>query len=252
MPVWSQLGLQERIRPNIIVLRNFHDYRLGIICAILFFVGGISYSVVRNAIISFFNPPILTELIWTVLPIIVLLGLALPSLRLLYDIEDNDPFTTLKVLGHQWYWNYSYPHIEFDSYIMKNNNTNRLLDVDHRVVIPFLKEVRVIISAADVLHCWTVPSFGIKVDAIPGRLNQCNFKILRSGVSFGQCSEICGANHSFIPISVEVVRPDKYTDWLSLCEGKKYSCKLYIGTYFPLRVLEHELQIYKSLINLDL
>lgn len=194
------------------VLRNFHDYRLGVITAILFFVGGISYSVIRNKIISFLNPPMLTELIWTVLPMVVLLRLALPSLRLLYDIEDNDPFTTLKVLGHQWYWNYTYPAIRFDSYIA-TNDVNRLLDVDHRVVLPFLKEVRVIISAADVLHCWTVPAFGMKVDAIPGRLNQCNFKVLRRGVSFGQCSEICGANHSFIPICVEVIRPEKYREW---------------------------------------
>jgi len=139
--------------------------------------------------------------------------LALPSLRLLYLLDEiNDSALTLKVVGHQWYWSYEYSDfldVDYDSYIIPFDDLSsgdyRLLEVDHRTVVPFSVDVRVLVSAADVLHSWTVPSLGVKADAVPGRLNQLSFFCSRSGVFYGQCSEICGANHSFIPIVVESV-----------------------------------------------
>lgn len=128
---------------------------------------------------------------------------------------------TLKTVGHQWYWSYEYAdflNIEFDSYIIPTNelqdNSFRLLDVDNRTVIPINSQIRTLITAADVIHSWTVPVLGVKADAFPGRLNQVNFFITRPGLFFGQCSEICGANHRFMPIAIESVKPNKFINWL--------------------------------------
>ena len=166
------------------------------------------------------------EIIWTVLPALILIVLALPSLRLLYLIDETtEPRITLKTIGHQWYWRYEYSdfnEIEFDSYIIPENTLNnrefRLLEVDNRVILPYLTQIRLLVTAADVIHSWTIPSLGIKADAVPGRLNQLNILFNRPGVFFGQCSEICGANHSFIPISVEAINPYDFLSWI-----KQYS-----------------------------
>jgi cytochrome c oxidase subunit 2 len=224
MPVWSQLLFQERIRLRIELLSLFHDYTLAIITRILVFVGGLSLSILFNKYVSDFIIVTSVEVIWTIIPIVVLLFLAVPSLRVLYYIDDVDPYITLKVTGRQWYWTYEIIDLdfEFNSYILRSPNLGefRLLDVDHRVVLPVGKRVRGLVTGADVIHSWTVPSLGFKADAVPGRLNQVNFNIVRSRVLYGQCSEICGANHRFIPIVVESISPNLFLTWCNnLCVG---------------------------------
>jgi len=162
------------------------------------------------------------EIFWTITPTFILLLIGIPSIRLLYILDEVfNPLVTIKIIGHQWYWSYEYSDFidtEFDSFIIKSNNnqidTIRLLDVDNRVIIPQNSQIRALVSAADVLHSWTIPSLGIKVDAVPGRLNQLNFLASRPGLFFGQCSEICGANHRFIPIVVESTNPTYFFSWL--------------------------------------
>lgn len=160
------------------------------------------------------------EIIWTILPAIILLFIAFPSLRLLYLIDEiNKPLITLKVIGHQWYWRYEYSNfnsIEFDSYILKDiaSYNFRLLETDNNLVIPINIQTRMLVTAADVIHAWTIPSLGVKVDATPGRLNQTNFIINQIRVLFGQCSEICGANHSFIPIILETTKLNYFLKWI--------------------------------------
>lgn len=169
------------------------------------------------------------ECIWTIIPAIILIQIAMPSLLLLYMLDESiDSSLTIKVLGHQWYWSYEYTdfwsirsnvQIEFDSYIIPQNeleiNIFRLLDVDNRTIIPYKIHIRILISSADVLHAWTVPSLGVKADAMPGRLNQVKFIRQRPGIFFGQCSEICGANHRFMPIVIEIVNINYFLNWVS-------------------------------------
>jgi cytochrome c oxidase subunit 2 len=170
------------------------------------------------------------ERIWTIIPAVILIQIAMPSLLLLYMLDESiDSSLTLKVLGHQWYWSYEYSDIwsirdntilEFDAYIIPSNelesNIFRLLDVDNRTIIPYNIHIRILISSADVLHSWTVPSLGVKADAIPGRLNQVKFISQRPGIFFGQCSEICGANHRFIPIVIEIININSFLNWVTL------------------------------------
>lgn len=164
------------------------------------------------------------EIIWTVLPAVILLLIALPSLRILYLMDEiNSPHLTVKAIGHQWYWSYEYTdyqEVAFDSYMVPTQDLTpgqfRLLEVDHRMVTPAEAPVRILITAEDVLHSWAVPALGVKMDAVPGRLNQAAFIASRPGVYYGQCSEICGANHSFIPIVIEAVPLNFFQDWLTL------------------------------------
>ena len=170
------------------------------------------------------------ESIWTIIPAIILIQIAIPSLLLLYILDESiDSSLTLKVIGHQWYWRYEYSDmwsirnntlLEFDSYMIPTNeleaNIFRLLDVDNRTIIPYNIHVRILISSADVLHSWTVPSLGVKADAIPGRLNQVKFISQRPGIFFGQCSEICGANHRFIPIVIEIININAFLNWITI------------------------------------
>lgn len=162
------------------------------------------------------------EVIWTILPAITLIFIALPSLKLIYILDEiNSPIISIKTIGHQWYWSYEYSdfkNIEFDSYIIPINEINpwnfRLLDVDNRIIIPFKSQIRIIISSLDVIHSWTIPSLGVKVDATPGRLNQIGFLCNRTGLFYGQCSEICGANHRFMPIVLESISPKYFIKWI--------------------------------------
>lgn len=161
----------------------------------------------------------LIEIIWTIFPAIILLFIAFPSLQLLYLLDEvNVPLISLKSIGHQWYWQYEYSNflnLEFDSYIKKENNLKfRLLNVDNLILLPNNCQIRVLTSATDVIHSWTIPRLGVKIDASPGRLNQANFFINRIGLFFGQCSEICGANHSFIPIILERTSLNKFLKWI--------------------------------------
>jgi cytochrome c oxidase subunit 2 len=223
MATWTNLNLQDRNSPLIEQLIFFHDHRLLILVIITIIVG---YLILMLFFNKFTNRFLLhgqtIEVIWTILPAVVLLFIALPSLRLLYLLDEiRKPIITLKTIGHQWYWSYEYSDfkdIEFDSYIISRNdleiNSFRLLDVDNRIVLPNNNQIRILVTAADVLHSWTIPALGVKIDATPGRLNQTNFFINRSGLYFGQCSEICGANHRFIPIIVERVPLKNFINWI--------------------------------------
>lgn len=163
------------------------------------------------------------ECIWTLIPALILVQIALPSLVLLYTLEENtgDKGVTLKITGHQWYWRYEYPGLReeggFDRYIIKSADCERgmfrLLETDNRVSLPCHTPLRFLVSRGDVLHSWAIPSLGLKVDAVPGRLNQLNAEINAVGVFYGQCREICGANHRFIPIVLEFI---KLRDWLNI------------------------------------
>jgi cytochrome c oxidase subunit 2 len=223
MATWAQIGFQNRASPLIEQLIFFHDHALLILILITTLVGYFILSLVTNKFVNrYLLDGQIIEIIWTVLPAVILIILALPSLRLLYLIDETtEPRITLKTVGHQWYWSYEYSDfkdIEFDSYMMPSNDLEkgqfRLLEVDNRVILPYLTQVRLLVTAGDVIHSWTIPSLGIKADAVPGRLNQLNVFFNRPGVFYGQCSEICGANHSFIPITVEAVNPADFLSWV--------------------------------------
>nr|YP_009487916.1 cytochrome c oxidase subunit II [Anopheles antunesi]AWB98175.1 cytochrome c oxidase subunit 2 [Anopheles aff. lutzii B PGF-2018]AWB99150.1 cytochrome c oxidase subunit 2 [Anopheles antunesi]AWB99384.1 cytochrome c oxidase subunit 2 [Anopheles aff. lutzii B PGF-2018]AWB99397.1 cytochrome c oxidase subunit 2 [Anopheles aff. lutzii B PGF-2018]AWB99917.1 cytochrome c oxidase subunit 2 [Anopheles antunesi] len=224
MATWANLGLQDSSSPLMEQLNFFHDHTLLILTMITILVGYIMGMLMFN---KFTNRFLLhgqtIEIIWTVLPAIILMFIAFPSLRLLYLMDEiNTPSITLKSIGHQWYWSYEYSdflNLEFDSYMIPTNELDlsgfRLLDVDNRVVLPMNNQIRILVTATDVLHSWTVPSLGVKVDATPGRLNQINFLINRPGLFFGQCSEICGANHSFMPIVIESIPMNFFIKWIT-------------------------------------
>nr|QRV62404.1 cytochrome c oxidase subunit 2 [Deuteronectes picturatus] len=224
MATWSNLNLQDSASPLMEQLTFFHDHTLMILTMITILVGYLMFSLFFNKYINRFLLEGQTiEIIWTILPAIILIFIALPSLRLLYLLDEiSNPWITLKSIGHQWYWSYEYSDfkkLEFDSYMIPtnelNNNGFRLLDVDNRVILPFNSQIRILVSAMDVLHSWTIPSLGVKIDATPGRLNQTNFFMNRPGLFYGQCSEICGANHSFMPIVIESVPTNMFINWIS-------------------------------------
>nr|QNR04862.1 cytochrome c oxidase subunit II [Chorisquilla orientalis] len=224
MATWGYLGFLDGASPLMEQLVFFHDHAMIVLTLIVTFAGYMMCSLMTNKYVNRFLLEGQTiEIIWTMLPAIILLFIAFPSLRLLYLLDEvNEPAITLKTIGHQWYWSYEYSdfqQIEFDSYMIPTNemsdNNFRLLDVDNRAVLPMNTQVRVLITAADVIHSWTVPSLGVKADAIPGRLNQVSFLMNRPGLFYGQCSEICGANHSFMPIVVESVSVDAFLNWIN-------------------------------------
>ena len=225
---WGQFGLQDANSPIIEELIFLGDFINLILIFIITFVGFIIVRIVLN---SHINKTLLErqiiERVWTIIPAIVLIQIAIPSLLLLYMLDESvDSALTVKVIGHQWYWRYEYTdfwsvsnsaQLEFDSYMVPRNELEpdmfRLLDVDNRTVIPFNVHVRILISSADVLHAWTVPALGVKADAVPGRLNQVKFIAQRPGLFYGQCSEICGANHRFMPIVIESVSSEAFLKW---------------------------------------
>nr|YP_010414482.1 cytochrome c oxidase subunit II [Nepsalus decorosus]URT60635.1 cytochrome c oxidase subunit 2 [Nepsalus decorosus] len=225
MATWSNLSLQNSTSPLMEQLIFFHDHTLLILMMITILVAYLLSTLFFNKFINRFLLEGQTiEIIWTILPAITLIFIALPSLRLLYLLDEVDnPSITLKAIGHQWYWSYEYSdflNVEFDSYMTPTNelsmNGFRLLDVDNRTTLPTNTQVRMLITAADVLHSWTVPAMGIKIDATPGRLNQTNFFMNRPGLFFGQCSEICGANHSFMPIVIESTPMKMFINWVKM------------------------------------
>nr|AFC77898.1 cytochrome oxidase subunit II [Cnaphalocrocis medinalis] len=224
MATWSNLNLQNGASPLMEQIIFFHDHTLIILIMITVLVGYLMMSLFFNKFINrFLLEGQMIELIWTILPAITLIFIALPSLRLLYLLDElNNPLITIKSIGHQWYWSYEYSdfnNIEFDSYMIPmnemNNNNFRLLDVDNRIILPMNNQIRIMVTATDVIHSWTVPSLGVKVDANPGRLNQTNFFMNRPGIFFGQCSEICGANHSFMPIVIESTSIKNFINWIN-------------------------------------
>nr|YP_009564767.1 cytochrome c oxidase subunit II [Henosepilachna vigintioctopunctata]QAY82218.1 cytochrome c oxidase subunit II [Henosepilachna vigintioctopunctata] len=221
MASWKMMFLQDSSSYLLEQLSFFHDHTLLILTMITCLVGYMMMSLMFNN----FNYRFLLEgqtieLIWTLMPALTLILIALPSLKLIYIIDEiRNPMLTLKTLGHQWYWSYEYSDfnsIEFDSYMIPtNNNFNfRLIETDNRTILPFETQIRLLVSSTDVIHSWTIPSTGIKIDASPGRLNQMSFTLNRTGLFYGQCSEICGMNHSFMPISIESISPNMFIKWL--------------------------------------
>lgn len=233
-PVQWQIDFQDPASPIAESIIDLHHRIMFYLILIATFVGWMllrtlySFHESKNKVPSTLAHASTLEVVWTVTPSFVLLFIALPSFDLLYAMDEViDPALTVKVIGHQWYWSYEYSDyssenqesIAFDSYMIPEEDLKdgqfRLLEVDQRVVVPTNTHIRFIITAADVLHSWAVPSLGIKMDAVPGRLNQTSTFIKREGVFYGQCSEICGVNHGFMPIAVEAVSLENYLAWVS-------------------------------------
>nr|YP_009378936.1 cytochrome c oxidase subunit II [Acrossocheilus spinifer]ARI43791.1 cytochrome c oxidase subunit II [Acrossocheilus spinifer] len=218
----TQLGFQDAASPVMEELLHFHDHALMIVFLISALVLYIIIAMVSTKLTNkFILDSQEIEIVWTILPAVILVMIALPSLRILYLMDEiSDPHLTIKAMGHQWYWSYEYTDYEdlnFDAYMVPTQDLTpgqfRLLETDHRVVIPVESPIRILVSAEDVLHSWAVPSMGVKMDAVPGRLNQTAILASRPGAYYGQCSEICGANHSFMPIVIEAVPLPQFETW---------------------------------------
>jgi cytochrome c oxidase subunit 2 len=229
-----QLGFQDPATPVMEGILNFHNDLMFFIVILAIFVTFLLvrclyfFNETKNKVSSNVIHGTTIEIIWTITPAIILMIIAIPSFSLLYSVDEIiNPSITLKVIGHQWYWSYEYSDyitqdlesIDFDSYMIPEADLEkgqlRLLEVDNRVVLPIDTHIRVIITSTDVLHSWAIPSFGTKLDACPGRLNQTSLYIKREGTYYGQCSESCGINHGFMPIVVEAVSLQNYINWIS-------------------------------------
>ncbi len=233
-PVAWQLSLQPAASPLMQELHEFHNFLLLItgsivlfVCVLLAYVC-IRFRAKRNPIPARFSHNILIEVIWTVIPIIILVIIAVPSFRILRFAEKiPETEMTIKVIGYQWYWHYTYPdndNIEFDSYLITSEKLQpgqkRLLEVDNRIIVPENTTIKFLITAGDVIHSFAVPALGIKTDAVPGRINETWTKIVKKGVYYGQCSELCGINHGFMPIVIEVVSKEEFQEWLEAAKTK--------------------------------
>jgi len=223
----------------------FHNYLMLFLIVIGFFVCWMLYKSIvlfnekKNLKSNNFTHNSLLEIIWTIFPAVILVFIALPSFNLLYSLDELiKSALTLKIIGHQWYWTYEYSNfflfslpffftlpffIHFDSYMIDSDDlvfgSFRLLEVDNRVILPILTHIKLLVTSADVLHSWAIPAFGIKIDAAPGRLSQASLFIKREGVYYGQCSEICGVNHGFMPIVIKTISYDVFYKWL-IIKGK--------------------------------
>nr|QVD42802.1 cytochrome c oxidase subunit II [Chiridota sp. SS-2021] len=228
MSTWAQFGLQDVASPFASELIHFHDFVLVIMAIILVIV---VYSLICAVVNTNTNLHLLqgqvVETIWTIVPMFMLILIGYPSLQVLYTLEEvKEVHWTVKVIGHQWYWSYEfgdYYKFMFDSFMVPTNELEeglpRLLEVDNRLVLPFHQIIRVLVSSSDVIHSWAVPSLGVKMDAVPGRINQLFTFITRPGIYYGQCSEICGANHSFMPIVLEAVSFNDFCSWCVACDS---------------------------------
>nr|QJF72888.1 cytochrome c oxidase subunit 2 [Nephus voeltzkowi]QJF72901.1 cytochrome c oxidase subunit 2 [Nephus voeltzkowi]QJF72914.1 cytochrome c oxidase subunit 2 [Nephus voeltzkowi]QJF72927.1 cytochrome c oxidase subunit 2 [Nephus voeltzkowi] len=223
MSTWKNNFLMDSTSFLMEQLSFFHDHALLILSLITCLVGYLMMSLMLNKFnYRYLLEGQLIELIWTILPALTLIFIALPSLKLIYMIEEiRNPLMTLKTIGHQWYWTYEYSdfkNIEFDSYMIPVNDMKsfnfRLLEVDNHTIIPYNTPIRLLSTSSDVIHSWTIPSSGVKMDASPGRLNQMMLNFNRTGIFFGQCSEICGSNHSFMPIMIESISHKNFITWL--------------------------------------
>nr|YP_010713309.1 cytochrome c oxidase subunit II [Lychas mucronatus]WDA95773.1 cytochrome c oxidase subunit II [Lychas mucronatus] len=220
MATWGMLSFQDSVSPLMEQLMFFHDHSMVILVLITVLVFYVVITILMN---TFLNRFIIEghelEIFWTFIPALLLIFIALPSLRLLYLMDEvSSPDLTLKTVGHQWYWSYEYSDfldVEFDSFMAPlEKESFRLLDVDNRTVLPWGVFTRILITSSDVIHSWAMMSAGMKMDAVPGRINQICFLLYRPGLYYGQCSEICGANHSFMPIVIESVSVEKFLGWL--------------------------------------
>ena len=230
---WQRM-FQDPATPIAEGIIRFHHDRMFLLVMVSVFVSWmimrcvVHFEETKNPVPSQVVHGTVIEVVWTIVPARILVAIAIPSFALLYSVDERvDPARTVKVVGHQWYWTYEYSDradddgngLEIESYMLPDDElqegNRRLLEVDNRRGRPIDTHIRRIVTAADVLHCWTIPSFGVKVDACPGRLNQVSLFITRPGVFYGQCSEICGVNHGFMPIAVEAMTRPKYADWLA-------------------------------------
>jgi cytochrome c oxidase subunit 2 len=234
-PKDMQLGLQEPATSIAVDLNHFHNWVLmPIITVITIFVMLLllwvmfRYNAKRNPVPSKTTHNTLIEVLWTVVPILILIGISVPSFKLLYkqlDLPQTD--LTIRAIGKQWYWTYEYPDdgkFTFDANMIETDKLQpgqlRLLETDNEVVLPVGKNIRIQITATDVIHAWTVPAFGIKHDAVPGRVNESWFNIDKPGIYYGQCSELCGTRHAFMPIKIRAVTPEEYAAWVEEAKGK--------------------------------
>jgi cytochrome c oxidase subunit II len=231
-----ELGMQDAATPVMQEIVEFHDFLLSIIAAIAGFVFILLLIVIvrfnarANPTPSRTTHNTLLEVIWTIVPVMILALIAVPSFRLLFvQLEVPNPDLTVKATGKQWFWSYSYPdngNFEFDSLMVADKDLKpgqpRLLTVDNDMVVPVNKVVHVLVTGADVIHSFAVPSFGIKIDAVPGRINDTWFKATRVGLYHGQCSQLCGQGHSFMPITVRVVSQSDFMAWVDAAK-KKYA-----------------------------
>nr|DAZ91291.1 TPA_asm: COX2 [Crypturopus inflatus] len=221
MPTWHMVSFQDSASPSMEQLSLFHDFTMAVLTLIT------SLVALNLLFISFYS---LTdrllvqeqtiEMVWTIAPVGVILLIALPSLQTLYLLDDPfSPNLTVKAVGHQWHWSYEFsdfPGLEFSSYMLPGvelSSNSRLLETDNGVALPVRAQIRLITASTDVIHSWAVPAFGVKADAVPGRLNQMAFLIKRPGIFYGQCSEICGSNHSFMPIKIEALPMKNFLVW---------------------------------------
>nr|ALJ93716.1 cytochrome c oxidase subunit II [Ettchellsia sinica] len=224
MSTWMMYSFQDANSPIMENMIWFYDYTMMILMMIIMLVMYKFYLILFNQYINrYLMHGNMIELLWTLLPMLILVLMAIPSLKILYfNDEIYNPLLTIKALGHQWYWSYEYSDfldLNFDSYLIDDDSMYleefRLLDVDNRLILPSLSSIRLLVSSIDVIHSWTVPSLGVKMDATPGRLNQISLFMFRTGLYYGQCSEICGMNHSFMPIVLEVVSLNNWLNWLN-------------------------------------
>ena len=245
-----QLGFQKSASQSMTDIVWFHDYMLlPIITAITAFVlflviyACIKFRASNNKVASQTSHNTIIEVIWTLVPCFILIVMAVPSFKVLYSQDKIPPAdVTVKAIGYQWYWGYEYPdeNIIFDSYMIEDKdlkaNQPRLLSVDNEVVVPVNKNIKVLITANDVLHAWALPSFGVKRDAVPGRINETWFRADRTGTFYGQCSELCGIKHAFMPITVKVVTEEEYKKWLIEAKQK-----------FAKEIIEKDFKIAKKI-----
>ncbi|MGX4774445.1 cytochrome c oxidase subunit II [Bradyrhizobium guangdongense] len=225
---WHLQASGSPVMDNIV---SFHNFLSVLIIAITLFVLALLVIVVMkfnakaNPVPSRTTHNTLIEVVWTLVPVLILVGIAVPSFRLLFlelDVPKAD--LTVKATGKQWYWSYAYPDngkFEFDS-LMAQDKQPRLLGVDNEMVVPVNKVIRVQVTGADVIHAFALPSFGVKIDAIPGRLNETWFKATKTGMFYGQCSELCGKDHAFMPIAIRVVSDQEFASWVESAK-KKYA-----------------------------
>ena len=237
-PAPWEYKLQEAATPVMENITWFHGLLLTIITLITLFVLALLVAVVvkfnarANPVPSRTTHNTLLEVAWTLIPVLILVTIAVPSFRLLFlelDVPKAD--ITIKATGKQWYWSYAYPDngkFEFDS-LMAQDKKPRMLAVDNEMVVPVNKVIRVQTTGADVIHSWAIPSFGVKIDAIPGRLNETWFKATKVGMYYGQCSELCGKDHAFMPIAVRVVSDQEFTAWVE--DAKKKFASAPTSTY---------------------
>ncbi len=228
-PTNWQLGFQDAHTPTMERIVSLNNVLFWLCVVISLFVMGlmviifIRFNRKKNPTPQKFSHNSLIEVLWTVVPVIVLVAIAIPSFRLLYFMDKtSDAEMTIKAIGHQWYWTYEYPDlgedISFDAVMLQEDELEegqlRLLETDESVVVPIDTNIRLLVTADDVIHAWAIPSFGVKVDAVPGRVNETWFRVDAEGVYYGQCSELCGRNHAFMPIKVKAVSKEAYAEWI--------------------------------------